>query len=687
MALTITDLDFDNIQNNFKNYLKSQDIFKDYNFEGSAISELIRLLSYNTFYNNFYINNIANEMFLDTATLRSSVVSRAKGLSYTPSSAMSSKAYVDLSSYIEKVDGEISPNSNSFITLNNYAKFTSSVQEKEYNFITTESHNLYYVSEGSDYWLYKKNNVPLSEGKVLNYAFKVQKEYDKYIIPNPGIDINSLIVRIYPSPESIGYTTYTKASNLVNINEFSEVYWLYEGDDEKYYLEFGNDEYGKKLDIGNVVYVEYIVCNGSSANGCKDFSVGNYSYSNTFLQETKSLEVNNSIEIVLNIYDKTEDFSIGSQVISANTLNTIGYVSYYSNNVLNLINVSNTFNVGDTIYEYDSASSSNGAVAIISSYRNVYAYSSGGSDIESIDSIKFYAPKFYTSQNRLVTKTDYEAIIKHEYPYVDSVVCWGGEELVPEQLGEVFVSVKPRSRETLTSSEKEYLMNNIIEPRKIMSVNVQVVDADYIYLYPSIDIKYRADLSSDMTEEKLEFVVSEAVNDYCYKNCGNFNNRFYYSKFVAMIDDSNEFIISNITDITMVKHFKPVILNSYNSSNPHTLYFNNEFNSLSTSSFSCNVGATTYSNCTFKINSSNNLILSIANSSGGYVVNKAGSIDYSNAVITISNTTITATTEQDSSNTNIIKFFAVPNEMDLTSERNQILKIYDSVIINSTPIR
>lgn len=686
MALSITDLDFDNIQKNFKDFLKTQDVFKDYNFDGSAISELLRLLSYNTFYNSFYINNIANEMFLDSATERSSVVSRAKGLGYTPTSQISSKAYVDLTSYISKVSGESTPTSNSFITLNSYSYFTSSVQEKDYNFLTTEPHNLYYYGDGGDHHIYKKFNVPLKEGKFLSYSFKVEREYDKYIIPNIGIDINTLIVRIYSSPDSISYTTYIKASNLIDIDSSSEIYWIYEGDDQKYYLEFGNDIYGKKLNIGNIIYIEYIVCNGSLANGCKNFNVGSYAYSDQYLQETKALRVDNSIDVVLNVYNQTSDFSSNCFVRSANSTAS-GYVSNYLNGVLKLTEVSNTFLIGDTIYEYDTMTSSNGSVALVSSSKSEENFSSGGSDIESLNSIKFHAPKFYASQNRLVTKSDYESIIKHEYPYIDSVVCWGGEELVPEQLGEVFVSVKPRGREILTNTEKEFLLNTVIEPRKIMNVNVNIIDADFIYLQPTIAIKYKADLSSDITQETIESRVTEEVKNYCRVNCGFFNNKFYYSNFVAMIDDSNEFIISNITDVTMIKYFAPVLLNTYTSSNNAVLYFNNTFTSLSTSKFSCNTGATIHSNCSFVINSSNSTILSIANSSGGYAVQNAGTLDYVNGIISIANTTITSTSEQNSSNTNVIKFYVVPEEMDLISGRNQILKIYDSFTVTSIPIR
>jgi hypothetical protein len=690
MSFIISDLDYDSILNNFKNYLKSQEKFKDYNFEGSAISELLRLLSYNTFYNSFYINNIANEMFLDSATERSSIVSRAKALGYTPSSKICSHALIDLTAYVSKVEGEVVPTTNSFITLSPYSKFQSSVQETDYTFLTTEPHNLYYNGSGSDYWEYKKNNVSVKEGQKLTYAFKVEREYDKYIIPNSGIDINTLIVRIYPNIDSIDYETYEKANKLSNVDESSKVYWIYEGDDEKFYLEFGNDSYGKKLEIGNIIYIEYLICNGADANGCKNFTVGSYGYSNNSIIETEALVVNNSIYTYLNVYSETADFQANSTVIGTTSLSQ-GVVESYNDNILLLSQVSNTFIIDELIYEYNETTSNTGSTAYVASIRSTERYSSGGSNIESTNSIKFHAPKVYASQNRLVTKSDYESIIKHEYPYIDSVVCWGGEENDPEELGEVYLSIKPTTRETLTETEKTYILENIVEDRKMIGINVNIVDPDYIYIHPSIEIKYQADLSSDTTQESIENDISENIYDYCRTNCGYFNNSFYYSKFVAMIDSSNEFIISNSTDIKIIKHFKPTLSVPYTANNIGKIEFNNAFTNTVVdfvcSDFTCNVGGTLYSNCYFTINSSNTEILSIANSSGGYQIVNAGTIDSSNGVINISNAVITTTVERDSSNTEIIEITVNPIETDLQAEKKQILKLYSEITLSSTPIR
>jgi hypothetical protein len=690
MSFIISDLDYDNILNNFKNYLKSQEKFKDYNFDGAAITELLRLLSYNTFYNSFYINNIANEMYLDSATERSSIVSRAKALGYTPSSRLCSQALIDLTAYVSKVEGEVIPISNSFITLNRYSQFLSSVQETDYTFLTTEAHNLLYVGEGSDYWQYKKNNITIKEGQSLNYAFKVEREYDKYTIPNPGIDLSTLIVKVFPTMDSVTYESFEKTGSFVDIDEESPVYWIYEGDDEKFYLEFGNGIYGKKLDIGNVIYIEYLICNGEAANGCKNFSVGSYGYSNTSILETQGLVVNNSIYTYVNIYSETSDFEANSIVIGS-TSNTQGVITSYSDNTLLLNHVTNNFIVNEQVYEYSTLTGNTGATAYIASIRTTESYSSGGSDIESTNSIKFNAPKYFASQNRLVTKTDYETIIKHEYPYVDSVVCWGGEENDPEELGEVFISVKPRSRETLTESEKTYILENIIEDRKMIGINANIVDADYIYIYPTINVNYQADLSADTTQESIESIVTENIYDYCKIHCGYFNNSFYFSKFVAMIDDSNEFIISNSTDIQIIKHFKPTLAVPYTANNYAKIEFNNSFtNTVSdfySSEFTCNVGGTLYSNCSFSINSSNTQILSVSNSSGGYQIVNAGTIDSSNGIIYISNATISTTSLTDTSNTEIIKITVNPVNMDLQAEKKQILKIYDSILLTSTPIR
>lgn len=691
--IQITELDFDSIKNNFKNYMKSQTTFQDYNFDASSLSIFLDILAYNTFYNAFYINSLANEMFLDSATLRESVVSRAKSLGYSPSSRTSSYAYCDLEAHVNKVQGETPPNSNNFISLEPYAKFTTNIGDEDYTFITNETKTLYYDSEETEYWVYKKNNVKILEGELFTYSWKVQEEYDKYVIPNKDIDVSSLIVQVYDTEDSLTYTTYTKAENLIDINANSNIYWINEGEDKKFYIEFGNNEFGSKLNIGNIIEIKYILCSGEKANGSKSFSVGNYEYANNLITEADALNVTMSNYVTLGLSDLSSTEFNDDAVIRGETSNTTGYVYDFdiNNSLLKLYSVNDDFQFGETIHEETTVGGNTvfGANGVISSIKSETSISTGGSNIEDINSIKYYAPKFHASQNRLVTSIDYETLIKAEYPYIESIVCWGGEEETPQQLGNVFISCKPKSREYLDQWEKDFIANTIIEPKKIIGLTINFTDPDFIYIRPTIEIKYNADLSPSITKEEIENDTLENIRKYCKQNCNKFNSSFYYSSFVSNIDDSNEFILGNETNIQMIKNFTPDLGVQYTANNSVELNFSNDIKDndcitiLTSSEFSCNVGGTTYTGCEFQANGS---YLMVSNSSA-IIDNDVGEIDYNDGIIIIDDLIVTDTVNYDSANNNIIEISVTPDTLDLVSSKNQILKIDSTINLTATPIR
>lgn len=694
--LTVTDIDFDNILNNFRNYLKSQDKFKDYNFDGSAITELLKLLSYNTFYNAFYTNHIANEMYLDSATERSSVVSRAKSLGYIPAPSISSHIYVDLESHINKVTGETPPTGNSFISLLGYSTFTTSINSNTYNFITTDLNSLYYESEGIDYWVYKKNNIKIVEGKPLRYSFTVQNDYDSYLIPNDKVDLTSIIVRVYQDGTKYTYTTYTKVDSMIDgVDGDSTIYWIYEGPDGKHYLQFGNNSIGKKLSIGNVIYIEYIVNNGLAGNGAQVLDIGNYYYSNTSITERTALTITPANYTILTLTSITDTF-VEDNMVRGLTSNNTAYVYSFDINssTLKLYSSNTSFTFNESVQEemLVGANTVIGATGIISSTRTEVSMSTGGSDLESINDIKLNAPKLYASQNRLITAADYSSIIKHNYPYIKSVSCWGGEEESPQQLGHIFVSVKPKSRETLDLWEKDYILDNIIEDKKVISMNVHIIDPDYVYISLGITAKYNADISSNITEESMILDITNAVVNLNTSNYDNYKSSFYYSSFSNVIDSASEFILGSDTTILMLKQFAPLLNVPYTANNIGTLkYYNpinpddDELQSYSTT-FTCNVSSTTKPNCFFAASNVSSTILTVANSTTT-IISNAGSIDYANGIVYVSNVNIMSTDVRDSSNNSIIKMYANPMYMDLTSDKNCILKIDANIPISLTRVR
>ena len=260
--LNITETDFADIRTNLESYLSTQAQFQDYDFEGSAMSTLLDVLAYNTHYNAFYINMLANEMFLDTAQQRDSVVSRAKELGYLPVSAKGASANVTLT-----FTGVASTVGTFLISAN--SKFTTTIDDIGYTFVTPED---YTVQNNADIFV---KEITITEGEPLQHRFTVSSAAPvKYRLPNANVDTSSIKLRVQESAADATQTTFTKATNVVAVANSSPVYFLHESFDEKYEISFGDGVVGKAVKNNNVVIVDYRVCNGVITNGANVFSVG-----------------------------------------------------------------------------------------------------------------------------------------------------------------------------------------------------------------------------------------------------------------------------------------------------------------------------------------------------------------------------------------------------------------------------
>jgi hypothetical protein len=257
--ITVTELDFDGIKGNLKNFLKGQTEFQDYDFEGSAMSVLIDVLAYNTHYNALYNNMSINEMFLDSARKRNSVVSISKMLGYSPRSATCSQATVNI-----VVSGGTSSPGN--LSLPSYSPFTSSINGKTYTFYTQGTITVNRVANS-----YTFADVSIIEGTPLSYQYNVSAG-TRYVIPNLGIDLATLKVRVQENSSSNVYETWYKAGELVDIDNSTLAYWTKEIDDGLYELTFGDDNLGKALEAGNVVHLDYFVSSLEAPNGARSFT-------------------------------------------------------------------------------------------------------------------------------------------------------------------------------------------------------------------------------------------------------------------------------------------------------------------------------------------------------------------------------------------------------------------------------
>ena len=459
-TLAVSELDFDAIKSSLVSYLQGQSEFSDYDFESSTLSILLNVLSYNTYHNSFYLNMVANEMFLDSAQLRNSVVSRAKMLNYTPRSARGATAAIDT---------VVSPgDSPTSITVAANTQFTATVNGISYIYVTSQSTSLTSQANGTF-----TGTLNIVEGTPLQHRFTVNTTNPvRYILPNENTDTTSFTVRIQESTSNTSVTTYSLLSDLSSVNSISTIYYLQENEDNLYEVYFGDDVFGKKPINGNIVLIDYRVCTGSATNGA------------------------------------------------------------------------NTFATPDSLGGYTTFTTTTSSVA------------QGGSLQETIDSIKYNAPFKYQAQDRLVTMQDYKNIILSENGDLSSINVWGGEENDPPIYGKVFVAAKPTSGSLLSNQKKETIRTSL-KSRNTLSIDVEMVDATYIYINPTISVRYNPELTS-LSAAALNDKLQTALISYETDNLGTFGNKFYLYEMTEKLKDSDNSFISVDADILIEKRFVPL---------------------------------------------------------------------------------------------------------------------------------
>ena len=261
--LQITELDFDSIKNNLKTYLKGQSQFTDYDFEGSGMNILLDTLAYNTHYNAFLANMLANEMFLDTAQKRNSVTSHAKALGYTPTSKTAPIAYVKV---------QVNDANTTSITMPEGYAFTSTINGVAYQFVNIADRTI--QPDTGLYVFGPDTGIPVYEGTWTTTRFTVDlaDADQRFIIPNDDVDISTLQVQVQNSVSDSTTNTYIKSDTLVDITETTKAYFIQENVNEQWEVYFGDDVVGKALDDGNIVILKYVVTNGNEANGASSFN-------------------------------------------------------------------------------------------------------------------------------------------------------------------------------------------------------------------------------------------------------------------------------------------------------------------------------------------------------------------------------------------------------------------------------
>jgi hypothetical protein len=261
--LTITDLEFDDIKSNLKSYLSAQSQFADYDFAGSGMDVLLDVLAYNTHYMGYYANMAVNEMFIDSASLRESVVSHAKHLNVIPASVTASTAYLDMT---------FTPSGSPLsLSIAKNTKFTTSISGRSYTFTTTANKTIYPVAGA-----YSVTNLPIREGTIVNkkYTVNLADTTQRFVVPNRNVDISTITVQVQNSSSDTAVTTWTNANALdvTTIASTQKVFWIQEVEEQKYEILFGDGAVGAQLADANIIFIEYLVTSGLASNKASSFT-------------------------------------------------------------------------------------------------------------------------------------------------------------------------------------------------------------------------------------------------------------------------------------------------------------------------------------------------------------------------------------------------------------------------------
>ena len=567
-----SNLDFDQIKTQIKNYLRANSTFTDFDFEGSNFSVLIDTLAYNTYITSFNANMVVNESFLDSATLRENVVSLARNIGYVPRSRTAATA--DISFEV------VTKTSTPTMTLKAGLVCTGNFDDTSYVFsipedITTTHLVVLVVS------VFGTSDAPIKiyEGyfnkKIHVWWFIRSKIYSK----RSFIDTSTIVV-------FVGDREYKKVDNILRVDKDSEIFLLQEVQDEKYEILFGDINWWNSEMSANIV--SYITTNGTSGNDLVFFIC----------------------------------WKCWTTEISITPVNTPNIVTITS--------------------------------------------ASNGGDIETIDSIKYFAPRLYSSQYRAVTSRDYEAIVPLIYPNTESISVIGGEDLDPPQFGTVFISIKPKNGEFISDFDKVQILNNL-KNYSLTGINQKIVDLQILYVeldsfvyYNSAQVTNVGDLKTRVTSSLSTYSQSREVN--------KIGGRFKYSKVFNVIDNVDKAITSNITRVTIRRNLQ-VLTNQFAQ---YELCFGNQFNvkpggfNIKSTKFQIAGEAgecflTDTPNADLKTGIISIVKTDSRNDTDSVIAQSAGTVDYVKGDIILTTINITSTAKPN----NVIEIQAFPESNDV----------------------
>jgi len=574
----VTELDFDQIKTNLKAYLSSQEKFNDYDFDGAGLNVLLDVLSYNTQYNALLSHMVANEAYLDTAQIRSNVVSRAKDLGYIPQSNVAATALLKVT-----VTGDA--DSAATLQITKGTTFSGQIGSEQKDFVTNKS----YIATKNSSNQYVFDNVTIHEGRLNTLSYRVDNriERQKFKIDDSKIDTSTMLVRSRESLTSSDYRTFTKYTNLLDVTSDTRVYFLQENFEGKYEFYFGDNILGLKPDTGEIVELTYISTNGVDGNGAKTFTING---------------------------------SIG------------------------------------------------GFTSILVERATGFDKTVNGTNRESIESIKFNAPKLFAAQNRAVTSEDYKTILNANYDFIQDISVWGGEVNDPPLYGKVFISIKPVDADFLTDATKDGI-SSFLANKNVGSVTVEIEDPDYTYITGTVLFKYDPN-NTDRTQAQLEASVRDAITSYNSTKLGKFDGVLRYSELLRVIDNVDDGILNSFARLEMHKHVTPVtnVASNYTVKFSAPIYITEEDEAtLRSNTFTVNQTEVTLSDIPVGDGTNNRTVQLLSAATGDVVSANVGTLYPEKGLLEITNINVTST--------DTIFIYCNPDSYDIAPKFNQLVSL------------
>ena len=570
LSLNLIDLDFDTLKENLKNFLKQQDQFKDYDFDGASLSVLLDILTYNTQKNAFFYNMAISEAFLDSAQLRDSVLSKAKELNYLPRSARSAKATLTVKfTATSENQPYIIPKGSSFATL---------IKDTSYVFSVPDTIECASPDTSFEF------TADVYEGVYVkdSYIFKSTLEPQRFKITNRNVDTSSLTVTVYEDGSTTG-EQYIFTNTLLDISGTSKVFFLQASENGYYEILFGDNVIGKRPSINSLIVLDYRVTAGSKANGAKIF-VPNFDPTTPYGELLTSLDI------------------------------------------------------------------------------TVDSVASDGAEEESLDSIRYYAPRHFPIQQRTVIPSDYEISLKEAFPEINAVSAIGGEDMTPPEFGKVFIAVDISDVDGFPSSKKDEYYNFI---KRRSAMKPVFIDPKFTYFAIRSTVRYKINITTS-SKQTIETIVSNAIMAYNEKVLDDFNVMLRTSRLSEAINNADVSIVSNVSRVLIYKKIQPDIgmQTSFlvNFDIPLDLY--NEY----TDDKEKPVYSTTFVykgvKCHIEDDSEGNIW--VVRNSDSNKINTVGTVDYDTGLVKINN--LLVDTYEGSS----IKIYGEPRDKDIQIKKDTI---------------